>query len=207
MQSACSISYCYLWPVCLYLIFPNYLKNDTILKKILLNIKCVFWFSLKHLCDPYLILRRIRWNIIMNVHTVCLHVKYPLFLWDLNETWIFLKHIKKKYSNIKFHTNPSSVSPVVPYGQTDGHTYTMKLNVAKKQSLMNAHQQKACNYYPLCKGVSIYCSFCSFMWGCVQINGTVHQHNISQTCFSHTFTCYTDWMDFKNKIFGLYNLT
>jgi len=35
-----------------------------------------------------------------------LHVKYPLFLSDLNETWIFLTYFQKMH-NIKFHKNPS----------------------------------------------------------------------------------------------------
>jgi hypothetical protein len=33
----------------------------------------------------------------------------------------FSLRIFKKYSNIKFHENPSSGSRVVPYGPTDGH--------------------------------------------------------------------------------------
>jgi len=53
-----------------------------------------------------------------------LHVKYSLFLSDFNETWIF--SIFKKYSNIKFHENPSSGSQVVPCGPAD----VMKLIVA-----------------------------------------------------------------------------
>jgi len=32
------------------------------------------------------------------------------------------RHIFEKYSNIKFHKNPSSGSRVVPCGQTDGQT-------------------------------------------------------------------------------------
>jgi len=40
-----------------------------------------------------------------------LHVKYPLFLPDLN----------KKYSDVQFHENPSSVSRVVPCGRSDRH--------------------------------------------------------------------------------------
>jgi len=35
----------------------------------------------------------------------------------------FSRHIFEKYSNIKFHENPPSGSLVVPYGQTDGHTW------------------------------------------------------------------------------------
>jgi len=42
------------------------------------------------------------------------HVKYPLFLSDFNETWIF-----EKYSNIKFHENPFRGSRVSICGRTD----------------------------------------------------------------------------------------
>ena len=50
-----------------------------------------------------------------------LHLKYPLFFFDFNETWIFSIYFKKS-SNIKFHENPSSVSRVVPYGWAEGRT-------------------------------------------------------------------------------------
>jgi hypothetical protein len=33
----------------------------------------------------------------------------------------FSRHIFEKYSNIKFHENPSSGSRIIPCGQTDGH--------------------------------------------------------------------------------------
>jgi len=46
-------------------------------------------------------------------------VKYPLFLSDFNETWIFWQ-VFEKYSNVKFHEQPSSGSQVVPCGQTEG---------------------------------------------------------------------------------------
>jgi len=43
----------------------------------------------------------------------------------------FSQQIFEKSSNIKFHENPSSGSPVVPYGQrTDGRTDMTKLIVA-----------------------------------------------------------------------------
>jgi hypothetical protein len=55
-----------------------------------------------------------------------LHVKHPLFLSDLNETYsldIFSK-------NIKLHENPSSRSRFVPCGETDGRKNMTKLTVA-----------------------------------------------------------------------------
>jgi hypothetical protein len=55
-----------------------------------------------------------------------LHVKYPLFLSDFNETLVFFDRFSKKKSNVKFHENSSSESRVVPCGRTD----MMKLIVA-----------------------------------------------------------------------------
>jgi hypothetical protein len=49
-----------------------------------------------------------------------LHVKYPLFSLDFNETLIF-RQILEKYSVVKFHENPSNGSRVVPCGVTDRH--------------------------------------------------------------------------------------
>ena len=48
---------------------------------------------------------------------ICPHVKYPIFLSDINQTWNF-RTIFKKSSSIKFHENPSSVCPVVLCGRT-----------------------------------------------------------------------------------------
>ena len=54
-------------------------------------------------------------------------VKYPLFLSDYNETWIFLTFFLEKYSSTKFHKIPSSGSQLVPCRRTDGRTDIMKL--------------------------------------------------------------------------------
>ena len=56
---------------------------------------------------------------IMIKNYVGLHAKYTLFLSDFNEPCLFPNRFKKKYSNIKFHENPSSGSRVVPCGRTD----------------------------------------------------------------------------------------
>ena len=65
---------------------------------------------------------------IKNVY--CLRVKCPLFLPDFNETWPFSTDYRKKYSNIKFHENPSSRRRVVPCGHTEGQTDKMKIAVS-----------------------------------------------------------------------------
>jgi len=78
-------------------------------KKKLLNTKCALWFSLPCLSETFLILRRTEWD----KKKICtgLRVKCPVFLYTFNETWIFSTDFSK---NIKFHENPSSVSPAVP---------------------------------------------------------------------------------------------
>ena len=59
--------YCHLWPVRLYSIFPHSLIIGTILKNTLLNIKCVFRFSLQFLCYTFLVLRRTERVVFINV--------------------------------------------------------------------------------------------------------------------------------------------
>jgi len=85
---ACNVHvpYCNLWPAPLYNIFPHYLINGMILKKATEHKMCVLIFS-----------RIAVWNISPSKNSEMrqkmyfgLHVKYPLFLSDFNETWIFL---------------------------------------------------------------------------------------------------------------------
>jgi hypothetical protein len=63
-------------PAVLY--FATYLINGTIFGKKLLNTKCVFWFSLQRLSETFLILRRIKSDIIINVHKYA--CKVPVIL-------------------------------------------------------------------------------------------------------------------------------
>ena len=90
------IPYCHLLPVRLYSIFPHYpilssvacpalqffphyLINGMIFeKKILSNMKCVFWSSLNILSEIFLILRRTERDMIKNVYWQS--KKCPLFL-------------------------------------------------------------------------------------------------------------------------------
>jgi hypothetical protein len=68
---ACSAHapYCCLWPVRLYHIFPH-LINGTVFGglEMLLNIKCVFWFRVQLASETFLILRRMKQDVIINVH-------------------------------------------------------------------------------------------------------------------------------------------
>jgi hypothetical protein len=63
-----------------------------------------------------------------------LGVKFPLFLPDFNESWIFCTDLRKKYSNIKFYENQSSGRRVVSCkeagGRTDRQTDVTKLTAA-----------------------------------------------------------------------------
>ena len=73
--------------------FPNYLINGRIFRKMSLNTKCVFWFSLQLLSETFLTTRRTERDMIKNVY--CLHVKYRLFLSDFYESWIFSTDCRK----------------------------------------------------------------------------------------------------------------
>jgi hypothetical protein len=57
-----------------------------------------------------------------------LHVKYPLFLWDFNDTWNFSTFFFRKIDD-KFHENPSRGSRG-PCGYANGLTNVTKLIVA-----------------------------------------------------------------------------
>ena len=53
----------------------------------LLNKKACFDFSVRLLSEKFLILGITERDVIKMY--IGLHVKYPLFLWDINETWFF----------------------------------------------------------------------------------------------------------------------
>ena len=98
--------YCHLWPVRLYNIFPHYLINGTIFGKKLLNIKCVFWFSLQILSETFLILRRIQCDIIINVYrSSC---KVPVILVRIEWKLKFLNVLKYQISWKSVQWEPSS---------------------------------------------------------------------------------------------------
>ena len=85
-------------------------------RKVFLNAKCVFWFSLHLLSENVLILRRIQPDIINVQWYSC---KVPvLFVRFLMELEFPRRIFKKKTTNIRFPENPSSGSQV-PCGGTN----------------------------------------------------------------------------------------
>jgi hypothetical protein len=60
--------YC-LWPLEIHHICWHYLINGTIFGKKILNIKCVFWFSLHTLSKTFPILRQTQRDIVINTKT------------------------------------------------------------------------------------------------------------------------------------------
>jgi hypothetical protein len=104
--SACSLTYpaynAYV-PHCLrplwhHQMFRHYVINYDFREKNLLKINCVFSFPLQLLSKTFLILRRNKRDIVINVKS--LHVKYQLFLSDFNKSWIFSTDFRKKKAQI-----------------------------------------------------------------------------------------------------------
>ena len=92
-----------------YRIFLQYVLNGTILGEKLLNIKCVFWFSVQLLCETFLVVR-IQWEIAINVRTSSCKVPVILVRFEANLSFVdgfFLKNS----SHIKFNENPSKWAP------------------------------------------------------------------------------------------------
>ena len=85
--TACSVhATCCLRPLWLYHVFRHYFIKERLSEEKLLNVKCVFWFSLRLLFDTFLILRRIQRDTVINVKMSSW--KVPVipagFLWNMN---------------------------------------------------------------------------------------------------------------------------
>ena len=63
--------------------------------KLVLNIKCAFWFSLQLLPEIFIILRRTKPGMVKLF--TGLHVKYPLIMSDFDETFIFATYFRKMF--------------------------------------------------------------------------------------------------------------
>ena len=86
-----SIILSYATCLCSTVFFRHYPINGSILGERLLNMKCVFLFSLQFLVKTFLTLRRIQQDIVINVKT------YWLFLSCFSETWTFSIHFRKRH--------------------------------------------------------------------------------------------------------------
>jgi hypothetical protein len=120
---------CHPWPARLYYIFPLYRINGTIFEKMLLNIKCVFWFSLQLMPETFLILGRTVQDTIINEHASSCKVTVILvrFWWNLNFHDRFSKDTEI-WNLIKIRTVRAEL--IHTDWRTDGHTYMTKLTVA-----------------------------------------------------------------------------
>jgi hypothetical protein len=137
MQRVWAILWRHLWPNTLANIFRHYLINGAIFEKMVLNIKCVFWFSLQLLSKPFLIPRRIQRDSHKCENIFMLSNRYSCrILMKLQ----FSRQTFGKSSNIKFHQNPSSGSQIVPCGRTDGHEANSRFSQICK-SAWNDNQQ------------------------------------------------------------------
>jgi hypothetical protein len=119
-QSACALLYCHVWPICLYHIFPHFLINGAISWKKLLNVKCVFWFSVQIPSETFLSLRRVQRDVAINVQH--LHAKYLFLRPNCKENRLSSPDFRKKF-NMKFHENLSTGRCVIPCGRTEWRTW------------------------------------------------------------------------------------
>jgi hypothetical protein len=93
----------------------SHTQHDSLGRKKLFKKMCFFYFSTNS-SDTFLILRKIQGSFIINS---CFPVKYFLFLSVFMKIQ-FSREVFEKYSNTKFHLNPSSSSELLyAEGQTD----------------------------------------------------------------------------------------
>jgi hypothetical protein len=102
-------------------------KSYDLRGKKLLNVKCVFSFSVQLLSEIFLILRRTERDMIKMY--IGLHVKYALFLSDLKETCIFCTDFRKNTQISNFMKIRPQWEPSFSM-QTDKRTDLTKLIVA-----------------------------------------------------------------------------
>jgi hypothetical protein len=112
---------------------------------------------------------------------ICLQVRYPLFLSNFNETWIF-----SNYWNVEFHENTPSGSWVVPCRQTDimnlivapGNfvnklkntvpQWVIKLNNAPQTWLLNGYKLQVLQFFQIHVWI-ICCIIVYFLIACVNL--------------------------------------
>ena len=85
--------------------------------------------------ETFLILRRTERGIINGLSSSCKIFRYSC---QILMKFEFYREALEKYTNVKFHENPSSGSRVVPRGRTDRQTDMKKLIVAFGKSCESA---------------------------------------------------------------------
>jgi hypothetical protein len=90
-------SYCNLWPPVVYYILPHYFKNGTIFEREKKNwTQNVCFDFLYNICLKHFSLQE-ELSEIWSKTYIDLHVKYPFFLSDFNEAWIFSTDFRKTF--------------------------------------------------------------------------------------------------------------
>ena len=130
---------CHLWRARLYSIVPHYLIKGTFSGKKLLNIKCLFLFSLQISSEHFLFREEL--GEIWSKMYFGLHIKYvyQLFLSDSNEIWNFLYIFSK---NTAISNLMKTLSMGAEFFHTDGRT-DMKLIVAFRNF---SNEPKKCSH-------------------------------------------------------------
>jgi hypothetical protein len=140
MQCACAIFSYAASPAVLY--FSTLFHNGTIFKKTLMNVECVYWYSLQLLSETFLLQEELR-EIFLKM-CIGLHVKYPVFLigllWNLNFHNRFSKN-----------TQISNLMQIRPVGAELFHSdrrTDMKKLIAAFPNFTNASKNVPLEYHP-----------------------------------------------------------
>jgi hypothetical protein len=117
MQCTVHGPYCLLWHDRIDNIFAHFIKGRIFEEKIL-NLKCVFWFSLQLSSETLLFRKRNKWDVFKNVLAFMHNPEYSCQILMKLE---FSRQIFEKCWNVTFHENPSSGSQIVSWGRTGRH--------------------------------------------------------------------------------------
>jgi hypothetical protein len=92
----CAALYSHLRPASLYNIFPHYLINGTILEIKVIEPKTGVLIVILLSSETFLILRRTERDMMTYIYIyIGLHVKYPLFVPNFKEIWVFSTDFRK----------------------------------------------------------------------------------------------------------------
>jgi len=111
MLCACAVFYCHLRPIWLCHIFPHYVTKQHEFRGGGSHWS-VFWFSLQLLSQTFLILRAIRRDTVINVHSFS--CKIPVILVRCYSNFKLLDRFSKKSANIKFRTGMRPKTQSIP---------------------------------------------------------------------------------------------